>query len=108
MEEAARQEEIVNKREHWRAHSEAWQESGQTQGDYCKQHGLNLKTFAYWRRRMKKASTSVRLVQLPSEALRNSERSALRVVVDGRFTIEIEDGFNPTTLGRVVEVLRGL
>ena len=108
MEETTRQEEIKNKREYWQSHSEAWQESGQTQGDYCKQHGLNLKTFAYWRRRQKKDNPSVRLVQLPAEALRNSERSALRVVVDGRYAIEVEDGFNPATLGSVLEVLKRL
>ena len=108
MEEGTRQEEIKNKREYWRTHSEAWQESGQTQGEYCKQHGLNLKTFAYWRRRQKKDNPSVRLVQLSAEALHQAERSALRIVVDNRYAIEVSDGFNPTTLGRVVEVLRGL
>ena len=108
MEEATRQEEVKNKREHWRAHSEAWQESGQTQGEYCKQHGLSLKTFAYWRRRFKANSAAVRLVQLPPGALRQSERSTLRVVVDNRYTIEVEDGFNPSTLGSILEVLRGL
>ena len=108
MEEGTRHEEIKNKREYWRTHSEAWQESGQTQGEYCKQHGLNLKTFAYWRRRQKKDSTSVRLVQLSAEALHHAERSALRVVVDNRYAIEVSDGFNPATLGSVLEVLKRL
>jgi len=42
MQEDERAEHVQDKREHWRTHSEAWQESGQTQGEYCKQHGLNL------------------------------------------------------------------
>ncbi len=108
MEETTRQEEIKDKREHWRAHSEAWQESGQTQGEYCKQHELKLKTFAYWRRRFKAESTTVRLVQLPTGTLQQSQGSTLRLLIDGRYTIEVADGFNPATLSRVLEVLRGL
>ncbi len=108
MEEGTRQEEIKDKREHWQAHSEAWQVSGQTQGEYCEQHGLSLKTFAYWRRRFKADSAAVRLVQLPPGALRQPEGSTLRVMVDGRHTVEVIDGFNPTTLGSILEVLRGL
>jgi len=108
MQEESRQEQIKNKREQWRVHSAAWQESGQTQGEYCKRHGLNLKTFAYWRRRFKAESSTVRLVKLPTETLQQSQESTLRVLIDGRYTIEVADGFNPATLGRVLEVLRGL
>ena len=108
MEEATRREEIKEKREYWRAHSEAWQESDQTQGEYCKQHGLNLKTFAYWRRRFKTDRPGVKLVQLPAGALQQQAGSALRVIVDGRYTIEVLDGFRPATLGSVLEVLKRL
>jgi len=86
-----------------------WQQSGKTQAAYCEQQGLNLKTFAYWRHRLKKAdSTTVRLVELPAEAPRQAEGSAIRVVVDEQFAIEIADDFSPATLSHVLEVLRGL
>lgn len=29
----------------WRQHIEAWQSSGMTQADYCRQHQLNVRTF---------------------------------------------------------------
>ncbi len=108
MEGVQGKKEIKNKREHWRGHSEAWQQSGQAQGEYCKQHGLNLKTFAYWRRRFKADSTPVKLVQLPSGVLQQQAGSALRVKVDSRYTIEVSDGFSPATLGCVLEVLKRL
>ena len=108
MEEITQQEEIKDKREYWRAHSEAWQKSGQTQGEYCKRHGLSLKTFAYWRRRFKADSPAVKLVRLPAGSIDQQTSSALRVMVDGRYTIEVLDGFNPATLGRVLEVLKRL
>ena len=36
---------------HWQRHVEAWRESGLTQADYCRQQGLNSKTFSVWVRR---------------------------------------------------------
>lgn len=93
------------KRQYWQAHMEAWQQSGQTRGAYCEQHGLNLKTFAYWRHRFKTENTAVKLVQLPAEAL--PAGPALRVVVDNRIAIEVSDGFTPATLTRVIEAVRG-
>ena len=35
----------------WRRHVEAWRESGLSQADYCRQQGLNPKTFSTWARR---------------------------------------------------------
>ena len=35
----------------WRRHVEAWRESGLSQADYCRQQGLNRKTFSLWTRR---------------------------------------------------------
>ncbi len=107
MQEDTRQEQIKSSQEDWHAHMKAWGQSGQSRASYCEQHGLKLSTFAYWRQRLKTDSTSVRLVQLPTRALRHTEGSTLRVMVDGRYTVEVLDGFNPATLGQVLEVLRG-
>jgi hypothetical protein len=37
---------------HWRRHVEIWRESGLSQADYCRQQGLNHKTFSVWTRRV--------------------------------------------------------
>jgi len=37
---------------HWRRHVDAWRESGLSQADYCRQQGLNHKTFSVWTRRV--------------------------------------------------------
>ena len=71
MQDYPQQVKIKDKREHWLSHSEAWQASGQTQGEYCKQHGLNLKTFAYWRRRFKSDSTALSALRYRVEHLRD-------------------------------------
>ena len=36
----------------WRAHCEAWQQSGQTVKTYIESHGLCRSTFGRWRRRL--------------------------------------------------------
>jgi hypothetical protein len=36
----------------WRWHVEAWRGSGLSQADYCRQQGLNPKTFSVWTRRV--------------------------------------------------------
>lgn len=33
----------------WLALAGAWEESGQSQGDFCRERGLKLATFSYWR-----------------------------------------------------------
>ena len=37
---------------HWLRHVETWRESGLSQADYCRQQGLNHKTFSVWTRRV--------------------------------------------------------
>jgi transposase-like protein len=34
----------------WKPHLTGWRDSGLSQAAYCRQHGLSLKCFAYWRR----------------------------------------------------------
>jgi hypothetical protein len=91
-------------RQYWQTHDEACRRSGVTREEYCRQHQLSLKTFAYWRHRLKTQAGPVKLVQLPS-AMQQS--SALRLVVNG-CGIEVSEGFSARTLAEVVTVLRGL
>jgi len=38
----------------WKAHIEAWQQSGGTQADYCRKQGLTDKVFSLWKRRLQR------------------------------------------------------
>ena len=93
------------KRQSWQAHDEACRKSGLTRVEYCNQHNLNVKTFAYWRQRIKKGAVPVRLVQLPTAV--QQPPTAVRLVVNG-CSIEVAEGFNAATLAAVVCVLRRL
>ena len=44
----------------WRRHVEAWRESGLSQADYCRQQGLNSKTFSTWTRRVRRELTRIK------------------------------------------------
>lgn len=41
----------------WKAHIEAWQQSGITQTAYCRKHGLTDKVFSLWKRRLQRANS---------------------------------------------------
>lgn len=92
-------------RQYWHTHSEAYRRSGLTRAAYCKQHNVNIQTFAYWRRRFKTDSEPIKLVQLPAQVSQSA--AALRVEVNG-YGIEVCEGFSPASLATVVRVLREL
>ncbi len=37
----------------WQGHMERWQQSGQTQQSYCREHNLSYFRFQYWRRKLR-------------------------------------------------------
>jgi len=104
MVERKRRKRSEQKRQYWQAHNEACRTSGLTRAEYCRQHNVNLKTFAYWRHRLQTEAVPVRLVQLPPAV---QQSAAVRLVVNG-CGIEVSDGFNAQTLAEVVCVLRRL
>jgi len=112
MTKPTRQENSRQRREYWQSHIDACQESGMTRTAYCEQKGLNLKTFAYWKHRLKKSINTVKLIQVSSKhgiAMQGHNTSAtLKLIVNDRFAVEVSEGFNPTTLVQVVEVVRSL
>jgi hypothetical protein len=92
---------------YWKGHIEAWQASGDTQSEYCRQHELKLKAFAYWKRKFDESPAKavfhpVRIVA--GEAIEKTSPS-LSLMIGSRYCIEIRDGFNPATLRQIVETL---
>jgi hypothetical protein len=42
-------QQVNSPRTSWYTHIEAWEQSGKTQGVYCKEHHLSIGCFGYWR-----------------------------------------------------------
>ncbi len=115
------------------SHILAWEQSGLSQADYCRQHNLNVSTFAGWKRRFQKASLSgsstpgVKLVELKvpdsadfsssfstksapgvaSHPRSNFNPSGIRVWC-GEFCIEIDAYFSSKNFSQVAQTLKSL
>jgi hypothetical protein len=99
------------KRRYWQQHFENWKESGLTQVKYRRRHGLKQHQWWYWKKRLVDSSVPVKFVRLDLDRLAEAESEGsrftpLRVVVGNGFRIEIDKGFDPSTLVQLVRVLR--
>jgi len=101
--------ECEEKRVYWEEMLCRWEASGLTQIEFCRKNDLNRHRFNYWKRRIKKCTMSIPLVQLgglPSFSGKNFlETAKLGLSIDGRFRIEICNGFNPATLEQLIRTL---
>jgi len=112
MVKQTRAEQLEQKRTYWKQHIESWQETGLTQTEYCRRHNLKHHQLVYWKKRFLKTETSVSFVPLKLEDLldipNQPDRSALCLVINNHFKIEIRHGFDAQLLRQLIFALRGL
>jgi hypothetical protein len=97
--------ERVEKRKYWEGQLNSWKASGLTQAAYCREKNLGVRRFLYWKKRIFPERPSATLVELPMRSVLAD--SPITVVVDGRCRIEIDKGFDPETLEKVLRVVCG-
>jgi len=90
---------LQEKRDFWQQQVLDWQESKLSPKEYCRQHNLSKTRFSYWRRRFKPGPVPVALIQLPVQD------SGLRLVVNNRYQVEIDERFSSDTLQHLLQVL---
>ena len=94
----------AEKREFWEEQIRFWQESGLSQSEYCKRHGIRSSQWFYWRRRCRYTETNLPLISLKLPSINGSVQGAamLRVITPNGFTIEVlvinRGGFNSPPL----------
>jgi hypothetical protein len=91
------------RRKFWEHHLAQWQAGGLPQAEYCRRHGLSVKTFGYHKRT--KGTDSLCLVEVPLAVPVCSLPKPLSLTVGSRYTIRIEAGFDAQTLRDLLEVL---
>jgi hypothetical protein len=93
----------------WREQVAAWKGSGLSQLQFCKERGLSRYGFGKWKVRIEGAGPrgGARLVQLGGARVGATAASRIRLTLGGRYALEIPEGFDGPTLGRVLEVLEG-
>ena len=99
--------EIAEKRQFWQARLDGWKDSGITQAEYCRRHDLDTRNFQYWKKRLLEKTDVSSLVELPAKLLLSPGPvgSAITLVIEGRFRVEVTRGFDADTLGRLIKVL---
>ena len=105
MTTASRQNKLTKKQKYWQRHIEKWSQSGLSQAAYCMERNLKIKSFTYFKSRLKK-NLPVQFVQVPVEPVRVP--SFLKLNIGSSFQIEIPDGFSQNTLTQVLHVLGGV
>ncbi|MDN5940068.1 MAG: hypothetical protein L0H83_15600, partial [Salinisphaera sp.] len=81
-----------SKSDTWRGHLAGWRDSGLSQAAYCRQQGLALASFGYWRRKL----------EGPARAVRDASSPALLPVVVGG--IDASETMIEVRLGNGLEV----
>lgn len=96
---------------HWQTHISAQKESGLSRAEYCNQHNLSYHAATYWSRKFSKPeqqevnlvpvtfASSIKIHSVPTV------RSALKVILPNKIAIEVDEGFSPTTLTKLLATL---
>lgn len=78
------------KMEYWQGHIERWTESTLTAAQYCREHGLTLCQFSYWRGRVPGSQTPL-FVEVEATSYQTYVPESDRTI-----TIEMKQGSNIT------------
>jgi hypothetical protein len=90
----------------WRAIIGKHATSGLSAAAFCREQGMSIHQFHWWRRRFKREDLQGKesgFLQLA--ALSNSQYSGIRIRLHNQVLIEVERGFDPLTLRGVIEVI---
>jgi hypothetical protein len=98
----------AERRTHWRAIIENQATSGVSIAAYCRDAQIKPSYFYTWRRRLREQQPCAGgFLELIPDRLTEAA-SGIRILLGGKLAIEVERGFDPFTLGAVVETLIGI
>jgi hypothetical protein len=101
---------VRHSRAWWRRFVEEWPRSGRTQAAYCREHGVALGSFCWWRSRFlsetRPSFLPVKIVEARA-ASPPSAPSPLEVVLRSGHLVRIREGFDAALLREVVIALEG-
>ena len=108
MKEIARVKKEIKLAE-WAEMVRSRNESGLTVTDWCKENGINLKTYYYRQKRMRQAVCNELEVHdiVPLEPVNDAEQKSEKIEISvGDVKITLPENFNEETLRRLLGVLR--
>lgn len=105
----SREDGVTEKYKFWQPHIEAWEHSDVSQSDYCREKGLSIKRFGYWKRKLcSKNPEAVNFVPVSIKRSYSASVNAgasLKLVISNGYSVDIGDGFNADTLRRLLDTL---
>lgn len=92
---------------HKQNHIEAWQASGLSQRDYCRQHGLNAKTFGNWLRIYSNSWMNAKAPMLTPVTIKPEVSSTESLYLRGSngHTLQLPASVSPQWLGELLKCL---
>lgn len=94
---------MISKEEHWAKLIEDWQESQQSGAQWCREKGINSKTFYAWKNRLLKASKPS-FQEISSDPIKASG-ICLKI---GNISMDLSPDFDSSTLKRFLQILQGI
>ena len=111
--QALQDKQALNQRQ-WQAHVQAFRRSGLSRAEYCRQYKLSYHALTYWHRKIAGISQEKQFTLVPipfqqplEQKNRGTGRAALRVIMPGRFSVDVGDDFSPAVLQRLLSILDG-
>jgi transposase-like protein len=99
---------------HWREVIQEYEGSGMTVREFCAKRQMNESQLYFWKRELQRrdeakrtARPAKREAMLPVEVVVDASKPMPRIeiLVDDSFRVAVEPGFDPHTLGEVLQVL---
>ena len=95
-----------SKRTFWQQHIENQISSGLTQAKYCLESGLNKNTFTCWKSKLKQLDSPALFLPVSVQPETDlSSPSGISCLIADRFRIQLDVGFDPDTLLKLINTL---
>jgi hypothetical protein len=103
---------MTERARYWSGLMKAWEESGLSQATFCRERGVQIGTFAWWKRQLRQArgdgtkrrgrpaKEHGRFVEV--RLARTCSVPAYEVVLGRGRSIRVSSGFDPQTLSRLI------
>lgn len=88
----------------WAYHLQQWENSGLSQAEYCRRNNVKIKSFTYWKAKLKNVNPHLELVRLPQPV--NDFTPVARIHLDKGIRLEVPDGFSSVTLANILRAIQ--
>ncbi len=88
----------------WKGHLGGWRRSGLTQAAYCRQQGLSLASFGYWRRALGKVAAPSALVPIVVGEV-SSPATVIEVQLPNGLRVRLPTGMAPSHWMPMIQAL---